>query len=436
MKKQSFFILFIMIIGIIMIMRTLFWWNKKEYITTEPNNWLINQLIDSNNIQSENESPNIFSSTWDNLELEDKRITLIMPSYLYTSWWKHFAEDLYNDKKIYINFSFIDNLNSYRDTISNSDSLDADIFLFPYDRNEIFQPRPFTFQQNIQSAFDEMLTPITQKTPTHFLPFSIDPMIMYSSLELNYNDFSTITDTIYNREPEIQSSFPIFFGITNEDLNNKWFKREYQDIVRYALMHYFELYHDSQSLWIWIDSNIVKDSQDTRNYNISDLNNILNTIPSPECKNFPALCFQIYNFAWIRFWFLSDADVVQKYFNQKQYNFTKLHKNALPFSIIESPVRVWWLWINPNLSDTETINSIYLLLVKYMNEHEKYNFRSSTLSPFKQEWHPLYDNPFIWNRWYILYTWWDYINTLKKSDAFKQLMNYKISAEDYLINKP
>lgn len=415
-----------------MIMRTFFGWNKKEVTITKQNDWLINQLDISG---SQNEiKKDVLPSTWNNIITEQKNITIIMPEYLYTSWRKHFAEDLHNNENIDLNFSFIDNLNSYRDIISNHDFYDADLFLFPYDRHEIIKTQPFSFQQDIQLAFDSLLTPITESTPTYFLPFSIDPMIMYSSSELKYSNFSTITDIIYNRKSPIQISFPLFFWLTSEDLNNEWFNWEYQDIVRYALMHYFEIYQDSQSLWIWIDSNIIKDSEYTRNYNTPDLNKILNTIPNPQCKDFPALCFQIYNFVWIRFWFLSDADIVQKYFNQKKSNFDKLYKNTMPFSTIESPVRVRWMWINPNLTDIDSINNIYILLAKYINEHKNYNFRSSTLSPFKQGWNSLSDNRFI-NRWYILSSWWDYINTLQNNNYFKQLMDYKISANDYLIHK-
>jgi hypothetical protein len=56
-----------------------------------------------------------------------------MPKYFYNSGWNEFAKNIYNEENILINFSFIDNLNSYRDLLSNSEFSGADLFLFPYD---------------------------------------------------------------------------------------------------------------------------------------------------------------------------------------------------------------------------------------------------------------------------------------------------------------
>ena len=79
-----------------------------------------------------------------------------------------------------MNFIFIDDLNSYREYLSNPDFSEADLFLFPYDWHEIIPTKEFSPQQSIQSYFDNLLTPITKNDPVFFLPFSADPMIMYT----------------------------------------------------------------------------------------------------------------------------------------------------------------------------------------------------------------------------------------------------------------
>jgi hypothetical protein len=78
-----------------------------------------------------------------------------------------------------MNFSFIDNLNEYRDKLINNDFSGVDLFLYPYDRNEDINTRSFTFQQDISSAFDPLVSPIAKSYPTSFMPFAADPMIMY-----------------------------------------------------------------------------------------------------------------------------------------------------------------------------------------------------------------------------------------------------------------
>ena len=68
-----------------------------------------------------------------------------------------------------------------------------------------------------------------------------------------------------------------------------------------------------------------------------------------------------------------------------------------------------------------------------MNEYDEYDLRNSTLPVFKsEEWNWLIDNEYIWLRWYILQSWWDYINTLKWNNNFQELIEYKINAKEYL----
>jgi hypothetical protein len=66
-----------------------------------------------------------------------------MPQYFYTSGLEKFAEDLYNEQNIYINFIFRNDLNTYRDEISNDNFSIADLMLFPYDWHEKVDTRAF-----------------------------------------------------------------------------------------------------------------------------------------------------------------------------------------------------------------------------------------------------------------------------------------------------
>jgi hypothetical protein len=66
-----------------------------------------------------------------------------------------------------------------------------------------------------------------------------------------------------------------------------------------------------------------------------------------------------------------------------------------------------------------------------MNNHDKYDLWNSTLPVFT--WNTrLFDNIYIWLRGYILQTWWDFIDNAKKQKFFWQLIEYQISAKDYL----
>ena len=429
-----------------MIIRTFFWWTWWDSPKLQNDNpWFVEILNDSwstentintwsseiNTTQTSTQA-NTQTNTWNVSPKEYDEIKIIMPKYFYNSGWNEFAKDIYNEDKILISFSFIDDLNLYRDSLSNPNFSEADLFLFPYDWKETAKTLEFSPMNNIEWLFDSLISPLIKDEKIQLLPFAADPLIMYSTVNLPYNNFPEISNLIYSRESNIQLAFPIFFWITKEDYWNEWFSREYQDIVRYALLHYFKMYQDSHSLWIRINSNIPN-SNEFRNYNIWDLNHIANTITQQECKIFPSICFQLYNFVWIRFWFLSDKDIVQNYFPRKESNFEKISKYPLPFYSIESPVRVWWFWISENIKDVDTANAINKFLKQYMNNHNKYNLWNSTLSVFKNEWEDsLSKNLYIWSKWYILDTWWSYMDTLKASNSFWQLLESQISANNFL----
>lgn len=416
-----------MIVWIGMLIRTFFWWNPNSIKNTDipqyETSWFVEELTNTWDV----------SDTWDiltspNPQKEYTEIRVMMPKYFYNSSWKKFAQDLLNNQKVYINFIFIDDLTSYRNQLYNTDFSEADLFLFPYERNEKVSTRSFSTQQDVQSYFDQLISPTIDNNQTTFLPFSADPMIMYAFSGYSAtNNFYEISELILNREPIRTLSFPLFFGITSEDSEDKWFPREYQDIVRYALMHYFKTNNDSHDLQIRIDSNVLQ------KYNISNLKTISNIITTPECKYFPSLCFQIYNFVWIRFWFLSDTDIVNLYLHNKKSTFSEFKKLPMPFSQLEAPIRIRWRWIPSSLEKTETINWVYEFIKQYMNYHNQYNLRNSTLPVFKtNEWNGLLDNKYIWLRWYILSSWWDYLDTLRWINKFRELIEYKITAKEYL----
>lgn len=410
-----------------MILWALFWWNPTSNdtkILQDESSGFVQELTTNTwNILLTGDAPK------PNKQKDITEIRIMMPKYFYNSGWKKFAEDLLDNKKVYMKFIFIDDLNYYRDLLYSTDFSEADLLLFPYDRNEKISIRGFTAQQSVQPYFDEQLNYILKGNQVTFLPFAADPMIMYAITWYSApNNFYAISDYVTSREPEKPLSFPLFFGINSEDYKDTWwFKREYQDIVRYALMHYFKTNNDVHYLETRIDSNSLQ------GYNVEDLNTILNAITAPECRYFPSICLQIYNFVWIRFWFLSDTDVVNQYFPSKKDKFENLSKLRLPFSELESPIRIRWRAMPSSLEDTDTINWVYEFIKRYMDNHDEYNLRNSTLPVFKyDEWNWLLDNKYIWTRWYILQSWWDYINTLRWISKFWDLIEYKITAKEYL----
>ncbi len=429
-----------MVVWFWMVIRAFFGWNGNKETIHDENPWFIEKITNTGDTATTWTITEINTNTQNSSKNWRTEIRVIMPRYFYTSGWKNFAEDLYNNQNIYLNFTFRNDLNTYRDEISNKDFSIADLMLFPYDWHETVDTRTFTSWTGFWSNFDPLISKSFKKEKNfQFRPFAADPMVLYASTSPIPRNFHEISEIIYNRNPTVQLAFPIFFGILNSDYENEWFQWEYQDIVRYALIHYFKEYGDSGSLQKRIDTNIFEDNSEIKNYNASDLKYISELINTDECSYFPSICFQVWNFVGIRLGFLSDADVVKRYFPNKQANFEKLSKTTVPFFSFETPVRLRWRWVSNKIDDPDTLHAIQTFMWNFINNHDQYNFWSSTLSVFNSEewnsiekWNSLYNNHYIWSRWYILETWWDYINTLRDTSIFWQLIWHEISAEDYL----
>ena len=429
MKKETFSILAIMIAWIGMLLRTFFWWSGEKPEIKEESTWFIEQIVET---WSNEETPKETIEeveTWNSQINEYVEIRVMMPHYFYTEWWKNFAQDLYEEKKVYMNFTFIDNLNDYRDDVINEWFSDADLALIPYDWMEYINPDTFAFQKDIDTDFDKMVSSVINNSDISFLPFAVDPMIMYTLTgnEILTN-FSDMLDFVYDYRIPIKSlAFPVFFWVTPEDYDNEWFVREYQDIVRYALMHYFTTYRDANSLEKWLETNLP-----SKNYKVSTLNTIMKNISDQNCNNFPSICMQLNNYVTIRFWFLSDKDIVNQYFQQKKSEFNEISKSFPPFSSIESPFRLWW-WIIPStVEDENTLNWVYIFLAQYMKKHSSYKLWSSTISAFVWSGSNLMDNQYIWTRWYLLQWWWNFLDVIRKTKSFRQMIEYQIPAKDYL----
>ena len=109
MWKKNFLILIVMVVGIGMIIRSFFGWSPdsgNQNIPQSVDTWFIQELTQTGNVEEKN--PEI--KTPDVPQKEYTEIRVMMPKYFYNSGWKKFAEDLYTDKKIYLNFILVDDL--------------------------------------------------------------------------------------------------------------------------------------------------------------------------------------------------------------------------------------------------------------------------------------------------------------------------------------
>ena len=191
--RRNFFVLIVMIIWIATTIRNFFWWDstaKNNKLLQNKNIWFIEELANTWNIDTWN---TILPAAYK----EFAGIRIMMPRYFYNSGWDSFVKNIYNSKQIQIQFTLIDDLNSYRDLLYDKNFSESDLFLFPYDRKKKLITRNFTFQENLNTYFDKSLSSIFTENQTTFIPFSADPMIMYTISWYSYqNNFYSISEYI------------------------------------------------------------------------------------------------------------------------------------------------------------------------------------------------------------------------------------------------
>lgn len=439
-KKLWIFILIILWAGLSI--RSLFWsQNKENNNSSKQDNSIITNKTKTDK-ENQNNSDSISdilkdlenkwnkNLTW-NHKTEDKytEINILIPEYFYNTELQKFSEDLYKEQNIYSKFQFLNNIQEYKDTIINHKYKNIDLILLPYERVNSKDFRNFEFTSSIASAFDPFIFDIVKEDRINFLPYSADPMITYSlSGILEESSFSNIYKSINNRTPSKAMSLPLFFGLTDDDYSNKGFNREYKDELRNNLMKFFEKYKDSNALELRINSN------ESRTYNLKDISTITDIIypQVPYCSDFPSICLQLYKFIGIRFWFLSDWDIVDKYFNTKNIDFSEITKMEMPFYWIYNPVRIRGRSIPKEQTNDKIINATYMFLWKYMNDHNKYNLQKHTLPVFADSTDKLENSIFVWNKWEIIYSNWYYIKELQWNKKFWELLENQISAKEYL----
>ena len=105
MKKESFFVLAIIVFWIGACIWAMFWWSSSkkdmEINNTSSWTWFTKELLETWNNKPDNSLNNSWNSEINSNSNEKKyfEIKVLMPRYFYNAWRKSFAEDLYEEQK-------------------------------------------------------------------------------------------------------------------------------------------------------------------------------------------------------------------------------------------------------------------------------------------------------------------------------------------------
>lgn len=273
-------------------------------------------------------------------------LNIVIPSFFYNSWFDLLSNAIEERYWFTITYQLINTIDEYTNILNRKD---ADVILLPTDilRWQAFER--INLGEDITPFFDWVFSELL-KTRADFLPFSIDPLITLYDKNININNTETsslISYVLFWKE-KTKNTMPILWGIWNNDLlflkQNKEVFENYFSIL-YHLLYWFIANEDIQGLKSFIEL----DKTTNNTYNTKKLLSLKNSLIKQNnyCETYPAICVFALDYADIKFWFLSDLDIINKHFDET--NITNISINSFPnFEKTDKyKIRGWW-FVSPS----------------------------------------------------------------------------------------
>ncbi len=313
-----------------------------------------NLLSDPNEITQPEIQKNL-AKTWD--------LTIILPSFFWNAGFDKIVQEL-NNKEIKINFEYIESISKYRKDILSGLKIDI-VYLLPTNRIKGMELEIISINENPKVYFHSIFNNLLWINDNTIIPYSIDPAITLRKNGINIwnNRESLLTFSAIWVQNKVHS-MPILWGIGKNDI--RFLERWEEPFVNYFDILFLNLEqikenHNVAELKNMLD--VEKLSLDY-SYNFAKLKLLYESISkkNENCKTFPAICLMSYNFWDIKFWFLSDLDILEKYFTNNKNSFEISNFNN---TITSYPVK-WRVFVVPKWS--EKINLANEFFKEYLKE--------------------------------------------------------------------
>lgn len=339
--------------------------NKQQEIVQE-----YEDLFSDPNIISAPEEHKTLNNTWE--------LKIILPKFLFNSWFDTISKNL-KDKDIFLSFEYIDNFSSYKLLILSWLN-DSDIYLLPSTWIAWLDLEIISIWENPKVYFNNIFAKILWINDNKFIPYSIDPLTTIKTISKNdildsWEKLFTYT-TIWKQKKSY--AMPLIRWIWKNDIRLlerlDWPFENYFDIL-YRHLNQIKTENKTSELKNMID--IEKISLDYK-YNFATFKQLYETIQKRDsnCKIFPAICLLSYNFWDIKFWFVSDLDILDTYFSKNKNNFELW---IFTNSKNRYPVR-WWLFVlNKGNKNINLANEFFKEYIKQWVENNTW-LRNNTLS--------------------------------------------------------
>lgn len=398
--------------------------NKQQEISQE-----YQELLSDPNDIFNTEDKKDLATTWD--------IFILLPKFLFNSWFIKISKQL-EEKDIKVNFKFVDTFSNYKKQILswlNS----SDIYLAPSNWLAWFELETINIWENPKVYFNKVFNNILNINENKFIPFSIDPAISIrrnnTKVWLNREDLLSYTAI---REQDKTYAMPTIRWIWKNDI--RLLERLDEPFENYFDIIYLQLNQIKKSKNISELKNMLdieKISLDYK-YNFATFKQLYETIQKRDenCKLFPAICLMSYNFWDIKFWFISDFDILDTYFSKNKNSF---EMQSFTNSTTSYPIK-WRIFVVPKWN--EKINLANEFFKEYIKEGISNNtgLRNNTLSAINNVYNIQKNQEIYWgiiqneNNFELIYESINLQENFIKDSKNLDLLKWNYNAELYLRN--
>ena len=301
-------------------------------------------------------------------------IKIAIPWFFENQWFTTISENLKQDD-INVSFETIDSYSKYETEIKTN-LKNYDIALIPMNRLVWLDTDSITLWENIKPYFIQLFNLDSTTNPA--IPYSIDPVItLYQNSVPEQNTREKLFSYALTWKSQKKYAMPIlrwFDDLTLNLIESK--KSPFENYIELLFLQLKQIKNDN-------DNSELSNMLNTNNialktkYTYQNLNTILNILKNgnESCSTYPALCTIKYWYVDIKFWFLSDLDILAKYFpgnyNLYAWSFTNSENNY--------PVK-WRVFVVPKWNQNTNLTNRFFS--EYISQSIDWNdtFRNNTLS--------------------------------------------------------
>lgn len=282
-----------------------------------------NKLLNEYNSQIDtyNHEDNIDNNKNEKIEPEmTGEITLLIPWFFENEWFSILADKL-SQKNISLNIEIIDSIQEYNKELSTNIN-NYDIVLAPSNIISKLKIENINLWENIKPYFIDIFNESLTSSWNIEIPFSIDPAItIYRDWVSEQDSRNKLFSYVLLRNVQKKYAIPLIRG--KDDMIENMISKNIEPFENYITLLSI---HQKQVEENWISEE--NDMENTNNiaskskYSYINQMNIINILKNQNkyCETFPSICIMLYWYADIKFWFLTDFDIIDKYFWDNNLN--------------------------------------------------------------------------------------------------------------------